>query len=164
MLAPTGATEEDCHKYLQGLGLSARLHQAGKLLFKPLSRDIVIGGLKRLNSESILGIDGFSAKFFKRFSAIFEPQMCNTMQRVIRVGCMPSSGTSAVVTMIPKTNAMQTLDMLRPIALQTTRQKWVTNILLILLKDVLQQCILQEQTGFLRNCSILNCLSHQGFS
>ena len=39
--------------------------------------------------------------------------------------------------MIPKTKAMQTPDSLRPIALQTTRQKWLTNILLIQLEDVL---------------------------
>ena len=36
--------------------------------------------------------------------------------------------------MIPKTKAMQTQDSLRPIALQTTRQKWLTNILLIQLE------------------------------
>ena len=30
-------------------------------------------GLKRLNSNSALGLDGFSAKFFKRFSGVFEP-------------------------------------------------------------------------------------------
>ena len=57
--------------------------------------------------------------------------------------------------MIPKTKAMQTPDSLRQIALQTTRQKWLTNILLIRMEDVLRHCIPAQQTGFLRYRSIL---------
>ena len=49
---------------------------------------------------------------------------------------MPPSWKSGVVTMMPKTKAMQTPDSLRPIALQTTQHKWVTNILLIQIEDV----------------------------
>ena len=50
---------------------------------------------------------------------------------------------------------MQTLDSLRPIALQTTRQKWLSNILVIQLEDVLLHCIPAQQTGLLRHRSIL---------
>ena len=57
--------------------------------------------------------------------------------------------------MIPKTKAMQTPDSLPPIALQTTRQKWLTSILLIQLEDVLLHCIPSQQTGLLRHRSIL---------
>ena len=57
--------------------------------------------------------------------------------------------------MILKTKAMQTPDSLRPIALQTTCQKWPTNILQIQLEDVLLHCIPAQQTGFLRHRSIL---------
>ena len=44
---------------------------------------------------------------------------------------------------------------LRLIALQTTRQKWVTNAPVIQLEDVLAQCIPPEQTRFTKNRSIL---------
>ena len=152
---PTGSTEEDCVAYLKSLGVEQRLRKAGRLLFKQLSLDIVHEGLKRLNSNSSPGLDGFSAKFFKRFSDIFEPQMYDSMKRFLEVGKMPETWTSGVVTMIPKTKAMQTPDSLRPIALQTTRQKWLTNILLIQLEDVLLHCIPSQQTGFLRHRSIL---------
>ena len=152
---PTGSTEEDCVAYLKSLGVEQRLRKAGRLLFKELSLDIVHEGLKRLNSNSSPGLDGFSAKFFKRFSGIFEPQMYDSMKRFLEVGKMPETWTSGVVTMIPKTKAMQTPDSLRPIALQTTRQKWLTNILLIQLEDVLLHCIASQQTGFLRHRSIL---------
>ena len=57
--------------------------------------------------------------------------------------------------MIPKTKAMQTPGSLRPIALQTTRQKWLTNNLLIQLEDVLLHYIPSRQTGFFRHTSIL---------
>ena len=152
---PTGSTEEDCVAYLKSLGVEQRLRKASRLLFKQLSLDIVHEGLKRLNSNSSPGLDGFSAKFFKRFSDIFEPQMYDSMKRFLEVGKMPETWTSGVVTMIPKTKAMQTPDSLRPIALQTTRQKWLTNILLIQLEDVLLHCIPSQQTGFLRHRSIL---------
>ena len=151
----TGATEEDCVAYLKALGVELRLRKAGRLLFKQLSPDIVHEGPKRLNSNSAPGLDGLSAKFFKRFSEIFEPEMQESLQRFSNAGTMLETWTSGVVTMIPKTKAMQTLDSLRPIALQTTRQKWLTNILLIRLEDVLLHCILARQTGFLRHRSIL---------
>ena len=81
--------------------------------------------------------------------------MYDSMKRFLEVGKMPETWTSGVVTMIPKTKAMQTPDSLPPIALQTTRQKWLTNILLIQLEDVLLHCIPSQQTGFLRHRSIL---------
>ena len=152
---PTGSTEEDCVAYLKSLGVEQRLRNAGRLLFKQLSLHIVHEGLKTLNSNSSPGLDGFSAKFFKRFSGIFEPQMYDSMKRFLELGKMPETWTSGVVTMIPKTKAMQTPDSLRPIALQTTRPNWLTNILLIQLEDVLLHCIPSQQTGFLRHRSIL---------
>ena len=54
-------------------GTAAR--KAGRLLFKQLSLDVVHEGLKRLNSNSSPGLEGFSAKSFQRFSQVFEPQM-----------------------------------------------------------------------------------------
>ena len=54
--------------------------------------------------------------------------MHESLKWFLDTGTMPETWTSGVVTMIPKTKAMQTLDLLRPIALQTTRQKWLTNI------------------------------------
>ena len=152
---PTGATEEECVAYRKALGVEQRLRKAGRHLFKQLSLDIVHEGLKRLNSNSSPGLDGFSAKFFKRYSEIFEPQMYESPKRFLDAGTMPETWTSGVVTMIPKTKAMQTPDSLRPIALQTTWQKWLTNILLIQLEDVLLHCIPSQQTGFLRHRSIL---------
>ena len=152
---PTGATEEECVAYLKALGVEQRLRKAGRLLFKQLSLDIVHEGLKRLNTNSSPGLDGFSAKFFKRFSEIFEPQMYESLQRFLDTSTMPETWTSGLVTFIPKTKAMQTPHSLRPIALQTTRQKWLTNILLIQLEDVLLHCIPSQQMGFLRHRSIL---------
>ena len=152
---PTGATEEEFVAYPKALGVEQRLRKAGRLMFKQFSLDIVHEGLKRLNNNSSPGLDSFSAKFFKRFSEIFGPQMYESLKRFLDVGTMPETWTSGVVTMIPKTKAMQTPDSLRPIALQTTGQKWLTNILLIQLEDVLLHCIPSQQTGFLRHRSIL---------
>ena len=67
--------------------------------------------------------------------------MYESLQRLFDTGALPKSWTSGVVTMIPKTKAMQTPESLRPIALQTTRQKWLTNILLIQHEDVLVHCV-----------------------
>ena len=141
--------------YLKALGVEQRLSKAGRLLFKQLSPEIVHEGLNQLNSYSAPGLDGFSAKFFKRFSEVFEPQMHESLKRFLDTGTMPETWTLGVVTMIPKTKAVQTPESPRPIALQTTRQKWLTNILLVQLKDVLPHYIPAQQTGFLRHRSIL---------
>ena len=109
----------------------------------------------RLNSNSYPGLDGFSAKFLKTFSENFKPQMHESLKRFLNAGTMPETWTSGVVTMIPKTQAIQTPNSLRPIALQTTRQKWLTNILLIQFEDVLLHRIPAQQTGLLRHKSIL---------
>ena len=58
---PTGGTEEECVAYLKALGVEQRLRKAGRLLFKQPSLDMVHEGLKRLNSNSSPGLDGFSA-------------------------------------------------------------------------------------------------------
>ena len=150
---PMGDAEEDSVTYLKALGVEQRLRKAGRLLFKHFSRDIVHEGLKILNSNSAPGLDGFSANFFKRVSEIFEPPMHESLNGFLNAGTMPQTWTSGVVTMIPKTKAMQTPHSLRPIALQTTRQKWLTNILLNQLEDVLLHCISAQQTGFLRHRS-----------
>ena len=155
MSTPTGATEEECVAYLKALGVEQRLRKAGRLLFKHLSPDIVHEGLKRLNSNSSPGLYGFLAKFFKRFLEMFELQMHESLTHFLNAGTMPETWTSGVMTMIPKTKAMQTPDSLRPMALQTAGQKWLTNSFLIQLEDVLPHCIPAQQTGFLRHRSIL---------
>ena len=78
-------------------------------------------------------------------------QMYEPLKRFLDTGTTPETWTSGVVTMIPKTKAMQTPESLRPIALQTTRQKWLTNILLIQLEDVLLHCVPAQQTGLETN-------------
>ena len=161
---PTGATEEDCAAYLKALGVEKRPRKASRLLFKQLFPDIVHEGLKRLNSNSAPGLHGFSANFFNRFSEVFEPQMDESLKNFLNTGTMPETWTSGVVTMTPKTKGMQTPNSLRPIALQTTRQKWFTNILLIELEDVLLHCIPAQQTGFLRDRSILHMSMDRGLS
>ena len=82
-------------------------------------------------------------------------RMLESLKRFLNTGTMPETWTSGVVTMIPKTKAMQTPNSLRPIASQTPRQKWLTNILLIQLEDVLLHCVPAQQTGFLRHRSTL---------
>ena len=94
---PMGSTEEECVAYLKSLGVEQRLRKEGRLLFKQPSLDIVHEGLKRLNSNSSPGLDCFSAKFFKRFSGIFKPQMYESLKRFLDVGKIPETWTSGAV-------------------------------------------------------------------
>ena len=77
--------------YLKALGVEQRLRKAGRLPFKQLSPQIVHEGLKRLNGNSAPGVDGFSTKFFKRFSGVFEPRMHESLKRFLDAGTMPES-------------------------------------------------------------------------
>ena len=91
MSTPTEATEEECLAYPKALGVEQRLRKARRLVFKQLSRDVVHEGLKRPNSNSSSGLDGFLAKFFKRFAEIFEPQMYESLKRFLNAGTMPET-------------------------------------------------------------------------
>ena len=85
---PTGTTEEECVAYLKALGVEQRLRKAGRLLFKQLSLDIVHEGLKRLNSNSSPGLDGFSVQILQEAS----PRSWYT-RRIGRHGCLCARST-----------------------------------------------------------------------
>ena len=56
----------------------------------------------------------------------------------------------------PKAVGLPWADMLRPIALQSVLQKWITNLILIQLEDILQQVVSRQQKGFSKHRSILD--------
>ena len=127
----------------------------GAALCKPLSYNIVTEGLRRLRTGGSPGVDGIPAEIFKAFPDVMVPQMLSCIKTFLTAGALPSDWAEGTVTMVPKSFAEPSVGNLRPIALQTTIQKWVTNVLLTQLENVSAQCIPPEQTGFIKNRSIL---------
>ena len=100
--------------------------------------------------------------------------MLNIMQGILKEGPLLEACFTAVVTMIPKASGIPPPPtMLRPIALQSVPkkwpvaigllllkmnsfQKWITNVILIQLEDILQQVVPRQQKGFVKHRSILD--------
>ena len=148
-----GKSNEECAQLLQKLGICPKLAQYGAALFKPLSHDMVTEGLRRLKTGGSLGVDGIPAEIFKVFPDVMVPQMFSCIKTFL-TGAPPSDWTEGIVTMVPISFGEPSVGNLRPM-LPTTNDKWVTNVLLIQSEDVLAQCIPPEQTGFMKNRSIL---------
>ena len=117
---------------------------------------IVKEALKRLHTGGFPGLDGIPGSIFKKFGEAFASQMLKLMERILQEGPLPEAWFTAVVTMIPKASAISSPTMLRPIALQSVIQKWVTNMIPIQLEDILQHVVPRQQKGFLKHRWLLD--------
>ena len=145
----------NAHNFCKSWEFVQHWHNVELLCSKPLSHDIVTEGLRRLKTGGSPGVDGIPAEILKAFPDVMVPQMFSCIKTFLTAGALPSGWMEGMITMVPKSFGEPYVVNLRPIALQTTRQKWETNVLLIQLEDVLAQCIPPEQTGFIKNRSIL---------
>ena len=132
-----GRSKEECPRFLRKLGICPNIAQYGAALFKPLSLSIVEEGLRRLKTRGSPGIDGVPAEILKAFPEIMIPKMHACIKMFLNDRALPSDWPKGIVTMVPKSFGEPSVENLHPIALQTTRQKWITNVLLIQLEDVL---------------------------
>ena len=83
------------------------------------------------------------------------PHMFSYIKTFLAAGALPFDWKKGIVSMVQKSFGEPFVGNLRPIALQTITQKWVTNVLLIQLEHVLAQCTPPEQTMFIKDRSIL---------
>ena len=137
MPVPGLKSVEECPQYLNGLGVSDMLSRYGKALFRPLSEELVYEGLKKLQCGGLPALDGVQSSILKAFSSVFVPKMLGSIKDFLEVGEVPKSWTDGIVTHIPKDSGMPVVMRLRPIALQTRRQKWLTNTIMLQLNDLL---------------------------
>ena len=76
--------------------------------------------------------------------------MMAIMEQFLAGGCIPEDWTATILKCIPKSISADMPDKQRPPALQNTKVKWVSAIMLLQIQDVLQAITPSSQKGFLR--------------
>ena len=105
------------------------------------------------------GPDGFNGMFMKRcwsiikndFYALCEEFFCNSAN----LECINSS----FITLVLKVSNPETVSDFRPISLLNISQKLLTKILADRLQSVILKLVHKNQYGFVRSCSIQDCLA-----
>ena len=119
---------------------------------RPLTQDLVLAALERMPRGSSPGVDGVITDENKVFPSIFVPRLLTSMQAFLEVGAVPDAWSGCLMRCIPKHSGEVGLGDLRPICLQNSCIKWVTQVILLQLEDAFQQLAAPEQKGFMRKC------------
>lgn len=124
--------------------------QLGGVARRPLSMEVVLEALKRLDGNASPGWDGVTAKVFQQFPDIFAPKMWEIVQMVDRGQPLPAEWTVAICVHIPKEGAKRDVTGMRPISLQQCALRWLTTVLLVVMEDVVRAVVPPCQAAFVK--------------
>ena len=130
VMLDNAVTEVECTRYLESLPIPANVRMAAPLLFRPLSLQLVHEALRQMKPHSSLGSDGIQASVCQAMDGIFSAKMMGNMGQFLAAGAIPEDYTATILKCIPKSISVETPDKQRPLALQTTKVKWVSAVVL----------------------------------
>jgi hypothetical protein len=128
-------------------------------LIAPFSEEEILGIVKFMKPDRAPGPDGFNGLFLKKCWHIVKKdfiQLCNEFHA--RNGKLQSINGS-FITLVPKTNAPETVNDFRPISLTNTCLKFLTKLAANRLQVVIKQTIHVNQYGFIKDRTIQDCLA-----
>ena len=140
-------TEVDCTRYLESLPIPANVKRAAPLLFRRVSVPLFQEALRQMKPHSSPGLDSIQASLYQAMDGIFSAKMVVIMEQFLAGGSVPEDWTATILKCIPKSISAETPDKQRPVALQNTRVKWVSAIMLPQLHDVLQAITRRRKRG-----------------
>ena len=108
-----------------------------------------------MKPHSSPGLDGIQASVYEAMDGIFSEKMMDIMGQFLAGGAIPEDWTATILKCIPKSISAETPDKQRPLALQNTKVKWVSAVMLLQIQDVLQAITPSSQKGFLLKSSYL---------
>ena len=150
VMLDNAVTAVDCTRYLESLPIPADVKSAATLLFRPVRLPLVQGALRQMKPHSSPGLDGIQVSVYQAMDGLFSAKMVVIMEQFLAGGSVPEDWTATILKCIPKSISAETPDKQRPLALQNTKVKWVSAIMLLQIHDVLQAITPSSQTGFLR--------------
>ena len=103
-----------------------------------------------MKPHSLPSLDGIQASVYQAMDGLFSAKMVVIMEQFLAGGSVPEDWTATILKCIPKSISAETPDKQRPLALQNTKMKWVSAIMLLHIHDVLQAITPSSQKGFLR--------------
>ena len=115
--------------------------------------------IKKLNSDSALGLDGLTSNFYKANAIFFVPYLTTIFNLIIIYNWVRESFTRTVIKLIPKKPFPRMVEDYRPISLINTDQKILSHLLANRLKSSLTSLIGSHQTAYLPQRSIHSSLT-----
>jgi hypothetical protein len=124
----------------------------------PFSEEEISGIVNSMKPDRAPGPDGFNGLFLKKCWHIVKKdfiQLCNEFHD--GNGKLQSINGS-FITLVPKTNAPETVNDFRPISLTNTCLKFLTKLAANRLQEVIKKTIHVNQYGFIKGRTIQDCL------
>lgn len=128
-------------------------------LTTPFTHEEIDAVVKEMPPDRAPGPDGFNGAFLKACWPIIKQDFYLLCEDFHRGDLNLESLNSGYITLIPKTNAPETVNDYRPITLLNCCLKMVTKILANRLQKIILQIVHRNQYGFLRGRSIHDCLA-----
>ena len=125
----TPLTEDDC-----------------QFLETPLSADEVLNALKSLSKNKSPGIDGLTPEFYLRFWDVLKKPFLRMIHASFERGKLPRTSSTSVITLMPKTDKVETVDSLRPLSITNTDYKILAKALSNRLSKVISSLVSEEQS------------------
>ena len=83
-------------------------------------------------------MDGVTTDVYKVFPSIFVPRLLVSMREFLEAGAVPDAWSTCLMRCTPKHSAEVGLGDLRPMCVQNSCVKWVTQVILPQLEDTFQ--------------------------
>ena len=144
------ATEAECTRYLESLPIPANVKRAAPTLFRTVSLSLVQEALRQMKPHSSSGLDSIHASVYQAMGGVFSDKMVTIMEQFLAGAPIPEDWTATILKCIPKSISAETSDKQRPLALQITKVKWVSAVVLLQIQDVPQAITVPSQKGSLR--------------
>lgn len=129
--------------------------QQKNLIESPFSMEEVKRAVWDCGDEKSPGPDGFSLRFYKIFWEVIKSDLMLAFKYFEDFGNFGSGNNASFLTLIPKSDSLLSYVDFRPICLISSLYKILAKVLASRLKGVIGDLIGIEQTGFLKERSIL---------
>ncbi|KAL9690143.1 hypothetical protein QQ045_010539 [Rhodiola kirilowii] len=123
-------------------------------LTAPYTTDDITAALFQLHPYKEPGIDGYLPLFYQKYWQLLKDHFTHCCLQFLNHGQLESSINDTIITLIPKQENAQTMDMFRPISLSTVMAKTISKAITNRLQLIVTEVITPEQTTFLHNRSI----------
>ena len=142
-------TEQECKMYLQNINIPKISVEEGASLGEPIRLSEIFSALNDMSNSKTPGNDGLPKEFFVAFFHLIGQDLLNSYNTSYATGCLSSSQTQAVITLIEKVGKdNRKLSGWRPISLINTDTKIIGKILVARVKHILPQIIDSDQYAF----------------
>ena len=128
-----------------------------------LSTEELVSAIKDLPHNSFPGEDGLPPIFFLEYWDLVKDPLCAAFQEIIDTGVMPAYLSSGMIFLIPKGEGpSEDIRKWRPITILSTAYNILAKTINLRLQPMLNQLIHDSQTGFVKDCSILDNIFSNG--